>query len=313
MIWEEQKKKGNMTGAPVVRSNFHVSVKPHKRIAHKTPEIMIFLKNHVYSASSINMYLRNPMDFYTNYVLNLREQEDLLDEPEAMKVGTFIHDILESAFKPFLGKKVNIDNPFRDRFVKIFEDRFDEVFTRSMKSDSFLLKSVIAERLNQFLNNEQFNPERKIEKILYLENRFEDIITLPVGDIKFRYVVDRVDQLKDGTVMIVDYKTGNTDLMPKAIDHIQSMTLSRENILENVKSFQIPLYFHYLNKQFPDVPINAALYNLKTLTLHKFIDQKTNVDRLKINEVFLNALNFILKEILDPNVAFEEDKSYDYY
>ena len=30
------------------------------------------------------------------------------------------------------------------------------------------------------------------------------------------------------------------------------------------------------------MPINAALYNLKTLTLHKFIDQKMNVDRSKI-------------------------------
>jgi len=313
LIWEEQKKRGNMAGVPVVRSSFHVSVKPSKRVVVKTPEMITFLKSHVYSASSINMYMRNPMEFYTNYVLGLREQEDLLDEPEARQVGTFIHELLEDAFKPFLGKSVNIDNPFRDRFIKIFEDRFDEVFTRSMKSDSFLLRSVIAERLKQFLNNEQFNAERQVEKILYLENRFEDTISLPVGDVKFRYVVDRVDKMKDGTVMIVDYKTGNTDLMPKAIDQIQSMTLSRASIFENVKSFQIPLYFYYLNKQFPDVPINAALYNLKTLTLHKFIDQKTNIDRSKINDVFLNTLNFILKEILDPDVAFEEDKSYDYY
>jgi len=313
LIWEEQKKKGDITVAPVVRSSYHVSVKPHKRVVQKTPEIIAFLKSHVYSASSINMYMRDPMEFYTNYVLGLREQEDLLDEPEARQVGTFIHELLEEAFKPFLGKSVNIDNSFRDRFMKIFEDRFNEVFTRSMKSDSFLLRSVIAERLKQFLNNEQFNSERQIEKILHLENRFEDTISLPVGDIKFRYVIDRVDKLKDGTVMIIDYKTGNTDLMPKSIDQIQSMELSRENIYEHVKSFQIPLYFYYLNKQFPSEPINAALYNLKTLTLYKFIDQKTNVDRSKINEVFLNALNFILKEILDPVVDFEEDKSYDHY
>ena len=71
------------------------------------------------------MYMRNPMEFYMNYVLGLREQEDLLDEPEARQVGTFIHELLEEAFKPFLGKGVNIDHRFRDRFIKMFEDRFE--------------------------------------------------------------------------------------------------------------------------------------------------------------------------------------------
>ena len=117
----------------------------------------------------------------------------------------------------------------------------------------------------------------------------------------------------DGTVMIVDYKTGNTDLMPKPAEYIQSMTLSRANICEHVKSFQIPLYFYYLNKQFPKEPINAALYNLKTLTLHKFIDQKISTDRSKINGAFLNALNFIMEEILNPDVDFIEDLSDTHY
>ena len=40
-----------------------------------------------YSASSVNMYLRNPVEFYYNYVLGLKETEDLLDEPEARQSG----------------------------------------------------------------------------------------------------------------------------------------------------------------------------------------------------------------------------------
>ena len=142
-----------------------------------------------------------------------------------------------------------------------------------------------------------------------MENRFEDVIPLPSGTIKFRYIVDRVDKLKDGTVMIIDYKTGNTDLMPKAIDQIQAMDLSRETIRDNIKSFQIPLYFHYLDKQFADQPINAALYNLRTLELHKLIGLKNPFDRKKINEVFLNVLDFIMAEILNPDIPFEEDAS----
>ena len=266
-----------------------------------------FLKTRTYSASSINVYLRDPMEFYTNYVLKLKEHEDLLDEPDARHVGTFIHDLLQETFKPFLGKKPSIDQAFQDRFMKIFEDRFEQTLSRSMKSDSFLLRSVMAQRLIRFLNNERSNDQRKVEEILFLENRFEDVMNLPVGDIKFSYVVDRIDRLSDGTIMIIDYKTGNIDQMPKSLEQIRSMELTRESIRDNVKSFQIPLYFYYLDKQFPDQPINAALYSLKTLKFHKFIDSKMPLDRTKINETFLNVLNFILAEILNPDMPFEED------
>ena len=312
LIWEEQKKSGSMAVVPVARPSFHVDVAAQTKTAAKTPQIIQFLKNHSYSASSINMYLRNPMEFYRNYVLGLREQEDLLDEPEARQVGTFLHGLLHECFKPFVNKKPKIDKAFRARCLELFEEKFDATFARSMKSDSFLLRAVIAERLNQFLDNEQNDESRQVKKILFLENRFEDVIALPAGKFKFSYVVDRIDLMEDGTIMIVDYKTGNTDLLPKSPELVAAMELSRETIKETVKSFQVPLYFHYLDKQFPKDPINAALYSLKTFELNKFLDPKKPLDRGRVNEVFLNALNFIMAEILNPDVPFEEDPDDSY-
>lgn len=307
LIWENQKKKGSVVSMPIVQSSYHVSIQSAGKVVHKTAPMIAFLKKHIFSASSINMYMNNPMDFYVNYVLGLREQEDLLDEPEARHVGTFIHSLLEKGFKQFLGKKPKIDSVFRDRLMTLFDEQFESTFSRSMKSDAFLLKSVIAERLNGFLNNEQTHEERRVEKILYLEHRFEETVKLPVGDIQFRYVVDRVDQMEDGTIVIIDYKTGNTDLLPKPVDQIQAMTLSRESVREHVKSFQIPLYFHYLINHFPNDPVNAALYNLKTLKIHSFVNSKMSIDREKIDGFFMNALNYICAEILNPDIPFEED------
>jgi hypothetical protein len=309
LIWEEQKKSGGLAAVPVSRAGFNTRVRTRQKSVRKTPETLDFLRRHTYSASSLNMYLRNPMEFYTHYVLGLKEQEDLLDEPDARQVGTFIHEVLEESFKVFLKKAPKVDKAFRLRFTKIFEERFEGAFAKTMKSDSFLLKSVMAERLNQFLDKEQSDEQRQVEEILYLENRFEDVIALPVGDIRFRYVVDRVDRLKDKTVMIIDYKTGGTDLMPKNIEQIRSMLLSRETIRDHVRSLQIPLYFHYLNKQFPDQPINAALYNLRTLEIHKFLGPGMVVGRSQIDAVFLNVLNHIMAEILNPEAAFVEDTS----
>ncbi|MFA5087860.1 MAG: PD-(D/E)XK nuclease family protein [Candidatus Omnitrophota bacterium] len=303
LVWGEQKRLKTMDVFPMMKPSFEVKVVSRKKGVKKTPQMIECLKRHTYSASSINTYLRDPMEFYYSYVLGLKEQEDLLDEPEARHVGTFIHELLEEGFRPFLHRRPQIDDSFRFRFLKIFERKFEEVFVKNMKSDSFLLRSVMVERLNRFLDHEQFNEERQVEEILYLENCFEGAIPFPAGEVKFKYVVDRVDRLKDGTVMILDYKTGSIDQMPKSIDLIANMPLSRESISENIKSFQIPLYYYFLDKQFKEHPINAALYNLRTLDLKKF-DKEMDLDRDQVNKVFLRALDFIMNEIFDPDVDF---------
>ncbi len=305
LIWEEQKRTKKEQPFEIQEASFQVKVISQKQVIAKTPEMVKALKKHTYSASSISTYLKDPVEFYYKYVLGLQEQEDLLDEPEARHVGTFVHELLEESYKPFLNKKPKIDAKFRQKFDQLFDERFQDTFARSMKSDAFLLRSVMAERLNRFLDKEETDPDRQVEKILYLENRFEDTLKLSCGDIKFRYVIDRVDKLADGTIMIIDYKTGAIDQMPKAIDKLRTMELSRENILENVRSFQIPLYFHYLHQQFPKESINAALYNLRTLEIKRFLNGKTTAAKEDIDKFFLDCLGFVVSEILNPDIAFE--------
>jgi ATP-dependent helicase/nuclease subunit B len=294
---------------PVRKASFEVQVSSNIKTVKKTPQIINFLKNRSYSASSVNTYLRNPLEFYYYYVLGLREKDDLLDEPEARQVGTFIHEFLEEQFRPLLNKPFAIDTLFHHAFFNNFDNKFEEVFSKGMKADSFLLKSVLKERLIRFLDKEQSHDERQVEKILYLEQSFEDSISLPTAEVRFKYIIDRIDKMRDGTIMIIDYKTGSLDVMPGKINTIASMELSRESIRDHVRSFQIPLYFYYLDKKYKDQPINATTYNLRTLDIRRFIDKKNTDDREHINSAFTRALDFIMNEILDPNIDFIEDVS----
>ncbi|MCA9409484.1 MAG: PD-(D/E)XK nuclease family protein, partial [Candidatus Omnitrophica bacterium] len=304
LVWEKQKQLKKMDAVTVTRPRFEVQIQSQNLEIKKTPEMIQALKKHKYSASSINTYLRDPIEFYYSYVLGLREQEDFLDEPESKHIGTFIHEILQHSFLPFLNKTVEINAKFRKNFFEMFDLRFAQTFGQSLHSDAFLLKSVLTERLSRFLDNEENNLQRRVRQILYLENRFEETIALSCGNIRFGYIVDRVDEMADGTIMIIDYKSGSSDLMPKAIASIESMELSRSSILENIKSFQIPLYFHYLNQRFKDQPINAALYNLRTLEVRQFIDAKRQSQREEINNVFLRVLDHVMNEILNPEIPF---------
>lgn len=309
LVWEDQKKTGALTGIEPCTPTFHIAPTAAVREVPKTPEMIAMLKEHSYSASSINTYLKNPLDFYHRYVLGLREAEDLLDEPEARQIGTFVHELLERVFRPFEKTKPVLDAAFMKDFQKQFDREFDARFARSMKSDSFLLRSVVRERLRRFLQHEQESKERQVEEILGLEQRFEDRITLAGEDIRFTYVVDRIDRLRDGTVMIIDYKTGGQNILPKKTVDWASVEPTREAIGEHVRSFQIPLYFHHLRKTYPDAKVNAALYNLRTLQIDALISGRMKDTYEQIDDAFMRLLSAVMAEILNPDIPFVEDLS----
>ncbi|MBF0484094.1 MAG: PD-(D/E)XK nuclease family protein [Candidatus Omnitrophica bacterium] len=309
LLWEDQKKFKKLAALPVVKAGFKVSALRDIRRVKKTPEVIELLRGFKFSSSSVNTYLRNPMDFYYQYILGLREKEDMLDEIEAKEVGTFFHELLEEAFKPFLGKKPLIDRAFMETFERIAQEKFDVYFGKAGKSENFLLKTVIDERVKRFLENERSSEDRKVAKVLYLEQRFTDEIHLPGGKVFFNYVFDRIDEMEDGSIMILDYKTGSTDKVPKTFENLAEAELSREFLKKHIGSFQLPLYFYYLSRKYPGKKLNAALYSLRTLGLTYFIkDKMMDISYEAINQVYLKALDFIINEIKNPEVDFIEEE-----
>ena len=93
--------------------------------------------------------------------------------------------------------------------------------------------------------------------------------------------------------------------MPKEIT--DEMTLTREFIRDHVKSFQMPLYVHYLRKQFPGREVNSALYHLRTMGLEKFLKDDQSKDVERILAVYFKALDFIMDEIYNLEIPFIDD------
>ena len=59
---------------------------------------------------------------------------------------------------------------------------------------------------------------------------------------------------------------------------------------------------------FPGKPVNAALYNLRTLKFDKFLDTPDAAGRRRVNDTFLKALDFVMSEIFDPKIDFESEE-----
>jgi ATP-dependent helicase/DNAse subunit B len=305
LIWEKEERSGSIGTVDIVRGAFEVSVEKKQRVIPKTKGLVDFLKNFRFSASSINTYLQNPYAFYCRYVLGLKVTDDLLEDPESRHVGIFIHDLLQQAFAGFVGKKPVLDARFREYFKKIYESKFAAVFGQALRSDTFLMETVLKTRLEQFLDQEALRCERQVKQVLYVERRFEDVISLGGEQVHLTYRVDRVDEMMDRTILILDYKTGSMDPMPKDIP--ADGTLSREYIRDHVKSFQMPLYVHYLRKQFPGREVNSALYHLRTMSVEKFLKDVQMKDVEKLLDGYFQALDFTMAEIFNLEIPFIDD------
>ena len=305
LIWNKQKKENRLDVITIPRAAFCMSVSAPRQEIPKTREIVERLRKATYSASRLNVYLECPMKFYFRYVLGLQEKNNLLDDPEADSVGTFIHGLLEDTFKRFEGNRPVIDAAFKKYFFQVLEEKFARDIARRMKSDSFLLLGIVRSRLEKFLESEK---DRDVKKIIGLEQDFYGTMFLRGEERKFRYTADRVDELADGSVVIIDYKTGSTDRRPKGLDGLAGMEMTRESIKNNLRSFQLPLYYYFVAKEFPNAIVNAELYSLRTMERAAFINQGDYSRREELMRICVQALEAVFAEMFDIDRPFTADR-----
>ncbi|MDD5070805.1 MAG: PD-(D/E)XK nuclease family protein [Candidatus Omnitrophica bacterium] len=301
LIWKKQKEQGRLKVFDEKKVSFEISALANPKSIQKNRDMVEFLKTETYSASRINTYLSCPLQFYYQYVLGLREKDDFLDEPQATTIGTFIHELLEESFLPFKGKKPIIDEPFRKTFFRLCDKKFSTDISSRMKSDSFLLKRIVDLRLNKFLDNEK---ERAVSKIISLEDQRQDALFWNDIKILFRYTIDRIDEYSDGRIIIIDYKTGGSNFSPKKLKDIESAAGDRRLISENIRSFQLPLYYHFFSRSYLPGKINAALYNIRNLEIKELFLDEDAAYRADFISACLEALNTIFDELFNVDIPF---------
>ncbi|MFH1289023.1 MAG: PD-(D/E)XK nuclease family protein [bacterium] len=306
IIWKKQKEEKMISVFPETCAKFNpVNISAAKNTVKKSEKVIKYLAGFAYSSSSIDTYLNCPMKFYYQYVLRLKEKENLLDEVEAKDVGTFIHELLDYAFRRFLDKKPVIDGKFEKEFFDEFERRFSEKLQKRLGPEAFLVKEVMEYRLKKFIGNER---SRDVQKVLSLEEKLSGGITLPSNKlIDFKYTIDRIDLLGDGTILVIDYKTGQSAKSPATLKQLERIKFNRESIKGAVHSFQLPIYYYFVQQRY-NAPINAVLYNLVETKFTDFVKKdRENTD--KVMEICLKCLDFIIFEITNPDIDFQNDES----
>lgn len=164
------------------------------------------------SVTEVETLMRSPYDLYAKHVLKLRQLDPLGDVPDARERGTIIHD----AFARFVeeGHDPTAPDAF-DKLMTIAAGAFSGLEAIGERRDIWLKRFGTA--AEQFLGFERERHPRVRQRHAEIKGDMQLHLAEP-----FRITgqADRVDEMTDGTVEILDFKTGSppTPAMMKAFE-----------------------------------------------------------------------------------------------
>ncbi|MEL1241232.1 PD-(D/E)XK nuclease family protein [Flavobacterium flavipallidum] len=286
-------------------------------IIEKSDSVMQRLKiiaDEGFSPSALTSYIRNPIQFYFQKILRIREVEEVEENIALNTLGTIIHETLLALYTPFIGKFISeaaIENAFKlidDEVLKQFKIVYKE---GEIKKGRNLLAFEVAKRnVSNFLKVElESIKSGDAIKIIALEQTFERILPHPdlPFPIKIKGNVDRIEE-RNGIIRIIDYKTGKVEKTNVTLKSWEGLTKE----IKNDKIIQVLAYVFMFDQEANGKPIEAGIIsfkNLKSGFLPFNFKEDKDVQQIINQEIMTNYLEqmvLLLKEILDVSIPFEE-------
>lgn len=218
-----------------------------------------------YSPTALTTYIRNPLQFYMQQILGIREVDEVEESVALNTLGTIIHNALEKLYEPYVGKFLTIEDisSIQKKSNDEVQRQFEEVYNSDKeKMGKNLLAFEVAKRnVYHFLNEEK----RMLEsgdtvQLVALETRLEYLLAddrLPYP-VKLFGFVDRIEN-RNGKVRVIDYKTGKVESTQVRLSGWDGLTEE----LKNDKIIQLLCYaLMYTDREKIEI-LEAGIYSFK--------------------------------------------------
>ncbi|MFI3320607.1 MAG: PD-(D/E)XK nuclease family protein [Rikenellaceae bacterium] len=274
------------------------------------------------SATALYRYVACPLRFYFYSLAKIRRDEELAEGVDAPMFGTILHDAVEKLYTPLIGvATTSVGDALRlatsgDKVERLVEGAINENYLQSKGAQTtdytgnlLLVKEIVAKYIKGGIvaydlahpDFEVVGVEMKVDEWFEIEGVAERV--------KFHGVLDRVDRLSDGTLRIVDYKTGTKHLDFKGVE-----ALFTGNGLERMSNtIQTLLYSMMLSRKEPAATITPALYYVRNMNQEDYSPSLVECRDRQRSEVvsyahyrdqFESHLSAVLRELFDPNTPF---------
>lgn len=281
-----------------------------------------------FSPSALNYYLDCPLKFYYRYVAGLSAPDEVSAEIDSATFGSIFHYAAEHIYKDLTthGKVIHkeaLETLLRNE-VKLqdyVDAAFKELFFHVPQNEKpeyngvqLINSAVIARYLKQLLQNDlRYAPFTFVASEIEVDEPID--IQTPRGVIKSRIggIIDRMDS-KDGTLRIVDYKTGGDADTPPNVESLFVPDKKRSNYV-----FQTFLYATILCRKQPTMKIAPALlyiHRAATETYSPVIQmgeprkpKEAVEDFSNYEKEYRERLQGLLEEIFHPEKSFTQTET----
>lgn len=303
------------------------------------------------SPTALFRYVECPLKFYFASVARIRTRNELTDKIDAPTFGNILHNTMEQLYKDYLfTKELSEDgekskyNP-KDEQNKIIETIIAEceeqdkqgipsiiekyvdnaiikllydsqnIEPKDFPGDTQLVKDIIIKYIHHGIL--RHDSKRANAKVMALEQvidyRYEIEDENGKKSIKISGIADRIDELTENTIQLIDYKSGATPHLEFAgIDSL--FNGKSQQRISNI--FQTLLYSMILSRTRPNMKVKPSLYYASRMLNDKyspFISIKEQrgageviEDYRAVGEEYETMLTNIFKEMFNKDIPFRQ-------
>ncbi|GAA4233429.1 PD-(D/E)XK nuclease family protein [Postechiella marina] len=272
-----------------------------------------------FSPSSLTNYIRNPLDFYYQKILKIREYDEVEETVAANTLGTVVHNTLEDFYKPLVGTYLSVDivKKLKTDIQKTITHHFKDIYKEGdiTKGKNLLIFEIAKRYVSNFLDLEIEDLKKgNAIKIIAIEANNKVLIDIPEIDfpVYITGMVDRVDEY-NGVTRIIDYKTGKVDQANVELVEWEAINTDYKKFS---KPFQILTYAYMMDaSKNLNFPVEAGIISFKNLSngFLKFAKKDKPGTRLKDTAItketidsFKVELKKLIIEICNINIDFTE-------
>ena len=268
------------------------------------------------SVSALQNYLSCPAKFYYSKVKGLKAADEVSEALDAGMLGTVLHETMQTLYgadkiisKAYLEKLLSDEPYLRGLVASGIKEKLktDEVEGRNLIFEEVIVKYVLQILKTDLARLKKAGKESF--RVLGLElERWKTI-----GGFRFKGYIDRLDSFEDGTVRIVDYKTGkvlDTDVKisdDNASSVVDSLFEAKENSKRPKIALQLYLYDEYLEGD-PLIK-GKKIVNCIYQTSNIFVSMPEEVERSRqFCQLMRERVAGMLDEIRDKSVPWSRTK-----
>jgi hypothetical protein len=277
-----------------------------------------------FSPSSLTNYLYNPVAFYKQKILRIKEFDDVEETVAHNTLGTVVHETLDELYKPFIGQFLTSDDLLemekiaKELVVKHFKIQFKNGDLSTGKNR--LIFEVAKRFVTNFLTQEKLllKDKKNQLKIIATEENLSAEIEIDGIDfpIKIHGNVDRVDEL-NGEIRIIDYKSGMVQS-----SELKVLDFEQLRAKEQYKAIQVLLYGYLFTKSKnfdSSKTLKAGIFSFKNLNQgflsinfsSNYRSPDYTITQEKLEE-FLVEIKEYIKEIYNKEIGFIEPPDLKY-